>query len=284
MIDLQDKEDLRALGDLVRDLRDHSAGADFMLIGAAARDLLLQHHHGVEPLRKTTDVDFAFALSDWPAYIALTRRLIDTGGFKPDERTQHRLRNRIGTLVDLLPFGGVESREAQIVWPPPGDTLMSVIGYAEANAATESVILPGAVPLAVITIPMFALLKLFAWDDRHWAQPRKDASDLLFVLDHAFRVAGLERLHEVAPELFDLDDFDPDLAGAWLIGCQARTVIDRHSQRARAIVTRASMIVARETDPNGPLGLIGEVEARDPERARRTLGAFGNGLTGVRTL
>ena len=187
LIDLQDKEDLRALGDLVRDLRDHSAGADFMLIGAAARDLLLQHHHGVEPLRKTTDVDFAFALSDWPAYIALTRRLIDTGGFKPDERTQHRLRNRIGTLVDLLPFGGVESREAQIVWPPPGDTLMSVIGYAEANAATESVILPGAVPLAVITIPMFALLKLFAWDDRHWAQPRKDASDLLFVLDHAFR-------------------------------------------------------------------------------------------------
>ena len=87
-----------------------------------------------------------------------------------------------------------------------------------------------------------------------------------------------------APELFDLDDFDSDLAGAWLIGCQARTVIDQHSQRAQAIVTRASMIVAREIDPNGPLSLIGEVEARDPERARRTLGAFGNGLTCIRAL
>ncbi|EGV18849.1 hypothetical protein [Thiocapsa marina] len=284
MIDLQDKEDLRALGDLVRDIRDQSAGADFMLVGAAARDLLLQHHHGVEPLRKTTDVDFAFAVPDWPAYIALTKRMIDTGGFKPDDRIQHRLRNRIGTVVDLLPFGGVESPEAQIVWPPPGEALMSVIGYAEANAATESVMLPGTVPLAVITIPMFALLKLFAWEDRHLAQPRKDAGDLLFVLEHAFRVAGLERLHDVAPELFDLDNFDPELAGAWSIGFQARAVIDRHSQRAQAIVTRASMIVARETDPNGSLGLIGEVEARDPERARRKLGAFGNGLTGVRAL
>jgi hypothetical protein len=42
--------------------------------------------------------------------------------------------------------------------------------------------------------------------------------------------------------------------------------------------------LARETDPNGSLGLIGEVEARDPERVRRKLGAFGNGLTGVRAL
>lgn len=284
MIDLQDKEDLRALGDLVRDLRDHSAGANFMLVGAAARDLLLQHRHGIEPLRKTTDVDFAFAVSDWSAYMALTKRLIESGFFKPDERAQHRLRNRIGIVVDILPFGGVESPEAQIVWPPPDETVMSVIGYAEANAATETVMLPGTVPLAVITIPMLALLKLFAWEDRHWAQPRKDASDLLFVLDHAFRVAGLERLHDIAPELFDLDDFDPDLAGAWLLGFQARTVIDRHSQRAQAIVTRASMIVARETDPNGPLSLIGEVEARDPERARRTLRAFGNGLTCIRAL
>lgn len=281
---MQDKNDLRALSDIVRDIRNHCAGADFMLVGAAARDLWLQHHHGIEPLRKTTDMDFAFAVPDWPAYITLTERLIESGCFKPDERAQHRLRNRVGTMIDILPFGGVESHEAQIVWPPPDETLMSVIGYAEANAATETVMLPGTVPLAVITIPMLALLKLFAWEDRHWAQPRKDASDLLFVLDHSFRMAGLERLHDLAPELFDLDEFDPELAGAWLIGCQARSVIDQHSQRAQAIVTRARMIVARETDPNGPLGLIGEVEARDPERARRKLGAFGNGLTGVRAL
>jgi hypothetical protein len=121
LIDLQDKGDLRALGDIVRDLRDHSAGADFMLVGAAARDLWLQHHHGIEPRRKTTDVDFAFAVSDWPAYIALTKRLIDTGGFKPDDRTQHRLRNRIGTVVDhAFRVAGLErlqtSRRSYSIW------------------------------------------------------------------------------------------------------------------------------------------------------------------------
>ncbi|MFD2113527.1 hypothetical protein [Thiorhodococcus fuscus] len=284
MIDLQGKNDLRALSDIVRDIRSQSAGTDFMLVGAAARDLLLQHHHGIEPLRKTTDVDFAFAVPDWPAYIALTERLIDSGFFKPDDRAQHRLLSRRGTVIDILPFGGVESAEAQISWPPSGQTVMSVIGYAEANAATATVVLPGTVQLAVITIPMFALIKLFTWEERHWTQPRKDASDLLFVLDNSFQIAGLERLHDIAPELFELDDFDSDLAGAWLIGFQARLVIDQHSQRTQEIITRASMIVERETDPNGPLSLIGEVEARDPERARRKLGAFGNGLTRVRKL
>ena len=95
-------------------------------------------------------------------------------------------------MVDILPFGDVESPDAQIEWPPPGQPVMSVIGYAEANAASETVILPGAVQLAVITIPMFTLLKLFAWEDRHWAQPRKDASDLLFALDNSFGLLDLK--------------------------------------------------------------------------------------------
>lgn len=284
MIDLQDKDGLRALSDIVRNIRYQSIGTEFMLVGAAARDLLLQHQHGIAPLRKTTDVDFAFAVPDWLAYEALTAKLIESGLFEPDAKVQHRLRSRIGTAIDIVPFGGVESPEARIAWPPPGEAVMSVIGYAEANAATEEVILPGKVPLAVITIPMLALLKLFAWEDRHRAMPRKDASDLLFVLDNSFQAVGLDRLHNEAPELFDQDDFDPDLAGAWLIGFQARTVIDHHSKRGQDIITRAGKIIERETDPNGPLSLIGEVEAIDPERARRKLIAFGNGLHLSRTL
>jgi len=161
---------------------------------------------------------------------------------------------------------------------------MSVIGYAEAKAATEEVILPEKVPLAVITIPMLALLKLFAWEDRHRTMPRKDASDLLFVLDNSFQTVGLEQLHDEAPELFEQDDFDAELAGAWLIGFQARTVIDNHSNRGQNVIAGAGAIIERETDPNGPLSLIGEVESIDPERARRKLIAFGNGLHLSRTL
>lgn len=255
-----------------------------MLVGAAARDLLLQHQHGITPPRKTTDVDFAFAVPDWPAYEALTAKLIVSGLFEPDTKIQHRLRSRIGTAIDIVPFGGVESPEAQIAWPPQGETVMSVIGYTEAKATTEEVILPGNVPLALITIPMLALLKLFAWEDRHRAMPRKDASDLLFVLDNSFHTVGLEQLYKEAPELFEQDDFDSELAGAWLIGFQARTVIDHHSNRGQDILTRAGKIIERESDANGPLSMIGEVGAIDPERARRKLIAFGNGLHLNRTL
>jgi len=44
------------------------------------------------------------------------------------------------------------------------------------------------------------------------------------------------------------------------------------------MIARATTILERQTDPNGPLRLIGEIQAANPERARRTLVAFLNGL------
>ncbi|WP_295623202.1 hypothetical protein [uncultured Lamprocystis sp.] len=69
MIDLRDSDALRHLAAIVAAIRA-AAVVDFLLVGAAARDLLLLHRHGITPPRRTTDVDFAF--SQWPAtpYVA----------------------------------------------------------------------------------------------------------------------------------------------------------------------------------------------------------------------
>jgi predicted nucleotidyltransferase len=125
---------------------------------------------------------------------------------------------------------------------------------------------------------MLALLKLFAWDDRNQDQPRKDAVDLMFVLTSAPSAAGIERLLDAAPGLLDLDDFDVDLAGAWLLGSQARQAVDRYGEHCCAMIARATANIERQTDPDGPLRLIGEIQAANPERAQRTLAAFLNGL------
>lgn len=272
------------LGGIVQTIRSCVGDVDLMLIGAAARDLLLQHLHGIDTRRKTNDVDLAFAVADWPAYETMKAALVASGEFEPSKRIHHRLLCKIGLPIDIVPFGGIESPNAEIAWPPDGNDIMSVIGYAETRSAADDVLLPGDEPLAVPTLPMFALLKLFAWEDRYRIQPGKDATDLLFVLDNAFRTMGLELLNEIAPELLEADDFDVDLAGAWMLGADVRTTIDRFSRRCQAILAKVSTTLEREVDPDGSLTLIGQLHANDPERARLKLIAFGNGVHQVAML
>ena len=272
------------LGGIVQTIRSCVGDADLMLIGAAARDLLLQHLHGIDTRRKTNDVDLAFAVADWPAYETMKAALVASGEFEPSKRIHHRLLCKIGLPIDIVPFGGIESPNAEIAWPPDGNDIMSVIGYVEARSAADDILLPGDEPLAVPTLPMFALLKLFAWEDRYRIQPGKDATDLLFVLDNAFRTMGLELLYETAPELLEADDFDVDLAGAWMLGADVRTTIDRFSRRCQAILAKVSTTLEREVDPDGSLTLIGQIHANDPERARLKLIAFGNGVYQVAML
>jgi len=49
-------------------------GVEPLLVGAAARDLLLVHVHGQRVRRATKDVDFAVAIASWEAYEQLQTR------------------------------------------------------------------------------------------------------------------------------------------------------------------------------------------------------------------
>jgi len=277
LIDLRDRDGLVHLAQVVADVRAHAAESQFLLVGAKARDVLLWHRYGITPPRSTTDVDMAFWVADWPTFQRLRANLLGSGRFTPAQ-VIHRLHSRIGTPLDIIPFGGIESATGQIAWPPAGNPVMSVLGYDAAFASSHTVLLPGDQTLAVIALPMLALLKLFTWEDRHRDQPRKDAVDLMFLLESAFQAVGMERLHDEAPGLVDAGDFDVDLASAWLLGSQARQAATHSSQRGPEILGRATDILDRETDPAGPLGLIGELRAAEPEKARLMLTAFLNGL------
>jgi predicted nucleotidyltransferase len=140
LIDLRDKDTptLRHLASLVEAIRTHATEAQFMLVGAAARDLLLEHWRGIAPPRRTTDVDLAFCVSGWPTFERLKTDLIGSGLFTEGSST-HRLQyNPIGTLLDLIPFGGVESALGEIAWPPYDNPVMSVIGYDAALRSGRS--------------------------------------------------------------------------------------------------------------------------------------------------
>jgi predicted nucleotidyltransferase len=155
-------------------------GVELLLVGAAARDLLLVHVYGHRVRRATKDVDFAVAIASWDAYEQLQKRLMDHHGFRKDSRQLQRLSfaepgEGSGTTIDLVPFGELQVDKQTLLWPPEMN-VMTVAGFEEALRAAVEVELAANLTVKVASLPGLALLKLFAWSDRS-PQETKDAVD-----------------------------------------------------------------------------------------------------------
>ncbi len=160
---------------------------------------------------------------------------------------------------------------------------MGVLGFAEARASAIEVRLPDNQILHVVALPILALLKVFAWADRRLREPRKDSADLFAILTNYLDAGHAERLYSEAAHLLEDSPFDYRVAGAWLAGHDARTLVDRHSQRLERILDRLTAVLTEESDADGPLRLVGEASGIDPEYARRLLSAFLAGFSGKKT-
>ena len=279
MLDLADKQDLRPLAALVRDLRDAAPGADCLLVGAMARDVLLTHAHGISLLRATADVDIALAVADWASFQSMRNALLASEKFVARTTVLHKLVYvDLDIPIDLIPFAGVEDAGGNIVWPPENVEVMHVIGYREARASATTLRLPMQQELNVVSLPMLAVLKVFAWIERHLSAPRKDARDLAAVLLHYLDAGNEDRLYAQDAHLLDNPDYDFNLAGAWMCGRDARSALDTHSTRATQIVVQMNAMLIREADPEGPLRYVGEVQSGNAEQTRKLLAAFAAGL------
>src|SRR5689334_20261876 len=125
-LDLSQKPDLLPLARVVHALQGIALGEglEFFLMGAAARDVMLQHAHNVDVQRMTKDADFAVMVRDWDAFEALRRKLLASGEFEPRPGPPtHRLLFKGGLLLDIVPFGGVERPDRTIAWPPDHETI-----------------------------------------------------------------------------------------------------------------------------------------------------------------
>jgi hypothetical protein len=98
---------------------------------------------------------------------------------------------------------------------------MSVLGYQEARATALEIKLPEGQRISTVSLPMLAVMKVVAWADRHVAQPRKDASDLVLILRTYLHEKNAARLYDEAAHLLEAEDFDFEAAAAWLTGFDA---------------------------------------------------------------
>lgn len=209
-------------------------GYSSLLIGASARDMLMNHVFGIESRRATHDVDFAIALADWDSFHLLRNALLNTGDFASPESMAHLLYYRPSEHgkafpLDLIPFGGVEQEAHQIAWPPDMSVIMNVTGYAEALASALEVDVGNGLIVSVVSIPALAVLKLLAWNDRG-LQDNKDAQDLYFLLKHYHEAGNHDRLYGDAYTLLENREFDLVAAGAALLGYDASVILTENSQ------------------------------------------------------
>ena len=274
-IDLSEDARLGFLAEVIRAIVPHANGMALLLVGAMARDLLLLYVHGIETVRATADLDIAIAVENWRQFEELRTRLIDAGGFVAERGNLHRLHYGSWGIVDLIPFGGVETSDRRIAWPPQGAQVMTVLGYREAARSALDVVLPGGTSIHVVSLPMLAAMKLVAWRERRDTAPGKDAADLWLLLTSYPNAGQQERLYDV--RLLDADDYDFATAGAWLLGIDAHEAMRQDEQA----LDRLLDILRPELDGDGPLRLVADMpRSTNADRALRLLEAFHVGLSG----
>ena len=201
------------------------------VVGAAARDLILEHEYGIKPKRATTDVDFAVAVGKWAQYELLKKVLLDTKKLTFNKDTLNFRKVSNGMLIDIVPFGGVESPPGQIAFEPYKDPKMTTAGFTEAYDASITVRLSEDLTIEVVSLAGLALLKIIAWYDRPNDRER-DIQDLWILLRQYLNAGNRDRLFEDHLDLID-DEFDDEIAGARVLG---RDVAELLTAQTREIV------------------------------------------------
>lgn len=199
-------------------------GIDYVVVGAAARDLVLHNAYGAEITRATKDVDFGLNVESWESLLKLRDALIAKG--YTESETKHRLFAPSGIPVDIIPFGQIADADSNIAWPPDGETIMSVLGFKEAHEHSDLIRIQDDPPIDVrVAAPVgMALLKIVAWRDRSLDIRRKDAKDLYYLLDNYSAIPEVEDAIYSDPELGSRHEWDVELMSAELLGQRARDI------------------------------------------------------------
>lgn len=160
-----------------------SLSIPFFVIGAVARDLVLEYSHGVRSARGTRDLDIEINVADGDEFKNLSAALVNPGKFSVTREPHVFL--AVSHRVDLVPFGKISGVKRTISWPPEHEVLMSIEGFQEAydSALTLRLRDTSFFVVKVPTLPGLALMKVISWQDRYPERP-KDAEDLLLLMDH----------------------------------------------------------------------------------------------------
>lgn len=251
----------------------------FFLVGAMARDFLLEFGQEIPTSRATRDIDFGIRVPDWNQFSRLKQELNNTGDFQ-ETGEGNRLLYLDKLRIDFIPFGPIEDRGHKISWPPDQDVVLSVLGFEDAYNSSLTIRLreDPKLEIKIVALAGLAMMKLLSWDDRYPGRS-KDASDLKTII-YAYSDAGNDkRIYDELTEFIDSDQFDYVAAGAILLGRDMSKSMSAESRKAIII------ILDKETDEQGDIRLIedmirtGSLRSHDFDDAIKLLDYVKRGIT-----
>jgi predicted nucleotidyltransferase len=190
----------------------------FFIVGATARDVILTNCYDIQTTRATVDIDFGIRVSDWDQFELLKKILIETERFELSNKP-HRLIYQQVIPVDIIPFGSIASYDRSISWPPENEIVMSTIGFEDAyeQSITIKIKVDSDLCIKFASLNGIVIMKLISWNDNA-ARRRKDATDILLIIENYLDAGNIERIYDEEMDLIDVDDFDYAIAGARLLG------------------------------------------------------------------
>jgi predicted nucleotidyltransferase len=203
-------------------------GISLFIVGAQARDLLLQYAYDMSVQRATNDIDFGIVIESWDEYTSLRDALINTERFQPHTTMKRRLIHKTGLIIDLVPFGDVEQPSGKISWPPDFSFVMSTLGFREAYDNSIEVRLAGDLIVKAASLAGLALMKIIAWDNRRF---ERDAQDFGLIMRQYLDAGNQSRVTGDKAEHSDLldDNFDYSLASARVLGRDVGKLLSERS-------------------------------------------------------
>lgn len=196
----------------------------YVVVGAHARDLVLHYGYGAEIQRATDDVDFAIEVPDWNAFNHI-KEVLNNKGFRTTKQL-HRLKSDNNTMIDIIPFGGIEDEQSNIAWPPGNDVVMKMPGFKEAceHAQWVRVQKKPEVKIPVATPEGMSLLKLIAWLDRARDLRNKDAKDIAYILSIYEIIPEVKETLYNEKKIMERVSWDLTQAASYLLGLRARAI------------------------------------------------------------
>lgn len=235
-------------------LHARTLGIPFFVLGATARDIIFGAIYGIPTPRATLDIDLALRVETWEQYTRLRTSMTATAVYEEDNSQQQRMHHANGIILDLVPFGPLETPAGMIAWPPDRDIIMRTAGFEEALASAVDVIIapdPDRT-IKVCTPSALAAMKLLAWHDNYPLR-RKDAEDLLFLLREYLHAGNEDRLFLSDADLLAEVNYVFDEASPRLLG--------RDIRRTVSLQTRKNLlaILAAETADDSQFRLLSDM-------------------------
>ena len=187
---------------------------DYLLVGATARDLIMESVYGITSKRQTFDIDISLCVGSWGTFHKFKDNL-KSQGLKENPDVAHIMTfiptNAQGEndsiRLDLIPYGAISDENGEISWPPDGDVIMSVLGFEEAYESKELIEIKEDLTLPVTSAVGLCLLKFIAWISRDRNKRSRDAQDIKFILSNYEQLPGIQDaiFDEGFTERFDHD-------------------------------------------------------------------------------